>query len=330
VLDPAKTIVVIPNLPNAREAINRPVIDWIRRQAHQGALIHSWCKGAMALAETGLLDGQTATAHWGDIPALEKVYPRVRWVRGVRWIDRGQYVMSAGITSGIDASLRVIIRLAGDSTARRVAREMRYPNYHFALDPTVEQYELQPSDLVLLANAAYRVLRPSIGVALYDGMGEMDLSNVYDAHGHTMVARVETVSDSSRAVVTQHGLTLFPSIGASDTAAIRELKRLLVPGIDGRTGARSVVSVVAAAAPAVAVHYLHADQPTRFGLEPVLEDLSRTADVPTARFAQRRMEFRSGAVRLTGPALPWIPLASAAVLAALGAGLLGIVRRLLA
>ena len=71
--------------------------------------------GLKLLFYQGLLDGQTATAHWGDIPTLEKRYPRVTWVRGVRWIDRGQFVMSAGITSGIDASLRVLIRVAGDS-----------------------------------------------------------------------------------------------------------------------------------------------------------------------------------------------------------------------
>ena len=68
----AADIVVVPNLPNADAPMNRPVIDWIRRQAAAGSLIHSWCKGAMALAETGLLDGHTATAHWGDIRTLEK------------------------------------------------------------------------------------------------------------------------------------------------------------------------------------------------------------------------------------------------------------------
>src|SRR5688572_16263633 len=47
----AADIVVIPNLPNADAPMNRPVIDWIRQQAAAGSLIHSWCKGAMALAD---------------------------------------------------------------------------------------------------------------------------------------------------------------------------------------------------------------------------------------------------------------------------------------
>jgi AraC family transcriptional activator FtrA len=318
-------IVVVPNLPNATAPINRPIIDWIIRQHGAGSLIHSWCKGAMALAETGLLDGKEATAHWGDIAKLEERYPQVTWVRGVRWIEHGRFVMSAGITSGIDASLRVLIRELGDSVARRVAREMRYPTYEYALDPRAEQYTLRPADLVLLANAALRAVRPTIGVALYDGVGEMDLSNVYDAHVHTFAADVESVAETDRAIVTAHGLTLLPSLplDAGDAAArAAGVERLMVQGTDARSLGAAVVSAFAALAPAVEAEFIHAGRPERFGLEPVLEDLARTADLPTARFAQRRMEFRGTGVALDGPAVPWTPLLVLLLLAGGGPALL--------
>jgi putative intracellular protease/amidase len=318
----AADIVVVPNLPNADAPMNRPVIDWIRRQAAAGSLIHSWCKGAMALAETGLLDGQTATAHWGDIGSLEKKYPKVTWVRGVRWIDRGQFVMSAGITSGIDASLRVLIRVAGDSVARRVAREIRYPNYHFALDPRVEQYSLRPADLVLLANAAFRVRRPLLGVAMYDGVEEFDLSNVYDAHVHTWAVRVETLAETEGPVVTAHGLTVYPSLAlkaANDRSArARDLDRIIVPGPEARERAATLAAAVAAVAPELRLEYLHAAEPDRFGLEPVIEDLAKTSDVPTARFALKRMEYRSSSVLFAGAGAPWWALSVASALALTG------------
>ena len=319
----APDVVVIPNLPNADAPLNRPVIDWIRQQAAGGALIHSWCKGAMALAETGLLDGQTATAHWGDIATLEKRYPKVTWVRGVRWIDRGQYVMSAGITSGIDASLRVLIRIAGDSVARRVARELRYPNYHFALDPRVEQYAVRPADLILPANAAFRFQRLLVGVGLYDGVGEIDLSNIYDAHGHTMAARIESVAQREGPVVTEHGLTIYPSLTLSSgrdetTMRARALSRLVIPGVDAQIRAGSLVATLSAVAPRMALSYVHAVDPDRFGLEPVIEDLARTADVPTARFALKRMEYRSARVRFEGAIVPWDLLWAALTLAVAG------------
>jgi AraC family transcriptional activator FtrA len=319
----AVDIVVVPNQPNADAAMNRPVIDWIQKQSSAGSLIHSWCKGAMALAETGLLDGKTATAHWGDIRKLEKRYPKVTWVRGVRWVDRGQFVMSAGITSGIDASLRVLIRVAGDSVARRVAREIRYPNYHFALDPAVEQYSLRPPDLVLLANGAFRMRRPVLGVALYDGLGEFDLSNVYDAHGHTMAAEVETVGEAEGPIVTAHGLTVYPSLalGAATVqmkARVQELDRLIAPGPDARQRAAPLVSAAAASAPTLRVDYVQAADPGRFGLEAVIEDLARTADAPTARFALKRMEYRSSSVRFDGSVIPWAPMSTALALALVG------------
>jgi transcriptional regulator GlxA family with amidase domain len=320
ILSGPASVVVIPNLPNAGAPLNRPVVDWIRQQAHAGALIHSWCKGAMALAETGLLDGQTATAHWGDIDGLEKRYPAVKWVRGVRWIDRGQYVMSAGITSGIDASLRVLIRIAGDSVARRVAREIRYPNYHFAIDPTVEQYKLRLGDAVLYANAAFRVNLPRVAVALYDGVTEFDLSNVYDAHVHTVVAEARTIAATVGPIVTAHGLTLYPSQVLTESGS-DSFDRVLVPGTEARNAAAALTQALALKAPGAAVEYLHADEPSRFGLEPVIEHLARAADAPTARFALRRMEFRSTNVDFRGLSLPLVPMLTAMTLAAVGFGL---------
>jgi len=50
----------------------------------------------------------------------------------------------------------------------------------------------------------------------------------------------------------------------------------------------------------------------------VLEDLARTADVATARFALRRLEYRSESIRLEGSAMPWRTLAFPFLLAAIG------------
>jgi AraC family transcriptional regulator, transcriptional activator FtrA len=330
--DEPPAIVLVPNIPNIAGAQNAELVGWLRRRAAGGAMMHSWCKGAMALAHAGLLDGVTATAHWGDLPKLEKAYPRVHWVRGVRWVDHGQLVMSAGITSGVDASLRVIGRLAGDSAARRVAREIRYPGYHFAIDPRAEQFALRPADLVLLANAAFRVARPRIGVALHDGATELDLGHVYDAHAYTMAADVETVTRGHGFVTSAHGLTLLPSRARADDRAgaawVRRLDRLVVPGPEGRRRGAALVAAVSTIAPALRVEYPHADDAGRYGLEPVIEDLARTADVPTARFALRRLEYRAGTVRLDGAGAPWQALAGALLLGTTGVVLTAGVARL--
>lgn len=71
-------------------------------------------------------------------------------------------------------------------------------------------------------------------------------------------------------------------------------------------------------APALEQTYVHAADDHRFSLEPVIEDLARRADLPTARFALRRLEYRSDTIRLEGSAVTWsiLPLA-------LGLGSLG-------
>jgi AraC family transcriptional regulator, transcriptional activator FtrA len=312
-------VVLVPNIPNIASTGNAPVLAWLKRQAAGGALVHSWCTGAMTLAEAGLLDGRTATAHWGDLPRLKKAYPRVRWITGVRWIDHGPVVMSAGLTSGIDASLHVIARLTDDATARRVARELRYPNYHFALDPRVDPHAVRAADAVFPANVAFRLGRLRMGVGLYPGMDELDLSTLYDTYAFTTVADLVGLAADPGVVVTAHGLTLLPTRTAADGIGIG-LDRLVVPGADARPQAATLVARLASSGPHLRPEYPHADEPARFGLEPVIEDLARTADNPTARFALRRLEYRSSNIHLQGRGIPW-----GAVTTPLALGLLGLV-----
>ena len=162
--------------------------------------------------------------------------------------------------------------------------------------------------------------RSLMGVAMYDGVEEFDLSNVYDAHVHTMAARVETVAETDAPVVTAHGLTVYPSLALArgnerDNARARDLARLIVPGPDAPERAATLAAAAAAVVPKLRPEYVHAASPGRFGLEPVIEDLARTADVPTARFALKRMEYRSDSVRFEGPDAPWVPFIVAIALA---------------
>jgi len=209
-------VVVAPNVPNIKSPENRPVVEWVRRSADAGATSLSWCAGAAVLAEAGLLDGRTATSHWGDLGRLEKEYPGVEWQRGVRWVDHGSVVTSAGITSGIDATLRLLIRTYGEDVARRLAAKLRYPNFRFALEPRAEQYLPRVSDGILFLNAAFRVPRSRIGIALYEGISELDVSTVYDAHAAAGVAEVFAVAASPGLVRTEHGLWLEPALVTED------------------------------------------------------------------------------------------------------------------
>ena len=78
------------------------------------------------LAKAGLLDTKLATTHWEDVDDLKTMFPAVTVRSGVRWIDEGSVVTSAGISVGIDMSLHLVERVAGRELALRTARQMEF------------------------------------------------------------------------------------------------------------------------------------------------------------------------------------------------------------
>ncbi len=99
---------------------------WIQAQAQSARILASVCTGALLLAQAGVLDGLEATTHWEDLDALRRLRPAVRVRDGVRWVDQGAVVTSAGISAGIDMSLHLVQRLHSRELALRTARQMDF------------------------------------------------------------------------------------------------------------------------------------------------------------------------------------------------------------
>ncbi|HEX6606943.1 MAG TPA: DJ-1/PfpI family protein, partial [Chloroflexia bacterium] len=207
----APAIVMMPAFPDVTSPQNQPVLAWIKQQAARGSFMFSICVGAEAFAATGLLDGRTATTHWGDIDRIEQAYPAVRWVRGVRYVDGGDYMTSAGITSGIDAVLHYIAQHNGDELARAVAQQLHYPSYAFVDAPQVQQ-ESAGAGLMLvgLSNIVFHPLHPAAGVLLYDGIGELEVAATYDTYAASYTTRLRSVAQTRQVITTRHGLQLVP------------------------------------------------------------------------------------------------------------------------
>jgi transcriptional regulator GlxA family with amidase domain len=108
------------------ELTKSAVIEWIAARAAEAQLTASVCTGAFLLAKAGVLAGKTATTHWEDIDDFRKSFPDIPIDVEARWIDEGRIVTSAGISAGIDMSLHLVERLAGEPLALRTARQMDY------------------------------------------------------------------------------------------------------------------------------------------------------------------------------------------------------------
>ena len=76
------------------------------------------------LAATGLLNGRQATTHWKFSDKLSKLYPQIKVVPDVLYVDEEDVLTSAGAAAGIDLCLHIIRKDFGTVVANDVARHL--------------------------------------------------------------------------------------------------------------------------------------------------------------------------------------------------------------
>jgi transcriptional regulator GlxA family with amidase domain len=101
-------------------------IAWLTRASAGAEIVMSVCTGAFKLAATGLLDGLSATTHHDFWDKFEQAYPKVKLIRGRRFVDNGKFVTAGGLTSGVDSALHVVARLKGQDAAAQTALYMEH------------------------------------------------------------------------------------------------------------------------------------------------------------------------------------------------------------
>jgi hypothetical protein len=246
------------------------------------------CNGSAVVAATGLLDGRTATAHWSRLGALAEQYPKVNWVAGQRFVQDGPVTGTAGVTSGVPGALRVMADLAGADEAERVG-----------------------------LNALIPWGRPTLGVALHDGVGEIDVASSFEVFDVSYAARPVPLS-ATGTVVSEHGMVLHTNT-VTDTPTPT---RLAIAGAGGSADLDPTLRAWADGhhVPVDAVHELGAAP----GFDGALEYLSSRAGRATAVSAAKMIDYPTTRLRLadTGgdvriPALLALGLALAALAAAL-------------
>lgn len=105
------------------------LIRWLKKYEKNTQYIFSVCSGAFALGHAGLLDGQTATTFHARIEELRTAFPKATVLAGVRFVDNGRVITTAGISAGIDGALHMVAKIKGEAAARHVATEMEYDKW---------------------------------------------------------------------------------------------------------------------------------------------------------------------------------------------------------
>ena len=101
-------------------------LDWIRTRAATARLTASVCTGAFILAQTGLLDGLSATTHHDFFDAFAARFPAIPVVRDRRIVDHGHIVTAGGESCSIDLGLFIVQRFYGRDVAQATARYMEF------------------------------------------------------------------------------------------------------------------------------------------------------------------------------------------------------------
>lgn len=240
---PAPDFVLIPALGTKMpgplvEAMQRKDIadaqTLLRRWSLAGAMLGAACTGTFVLAQSGLLDGQTATTSWWLSGLFRQRYPQVRLDESKMLVNSGRFTTAGAALAHLDLGLGVV-RSVSPSLAALAARylliesrasqtEFLIPDHVAHSDPIVERFEqwararldqgFSMTDAARSIGSSERTLGRRLQLAL----GKSPLAYFQDLR----VERAVHLLQTSEASVDQ----IAAQVGYSDGTTLRNLLRL--------------------------------------------------------------------------------------------------------
>ncbi|RAO72083.1 uncharacterized protein BHQ10_008095 [Talaromyces amestolkiae] len=117
---------------------------WVRDTVPQLDTLITVCNGSALAAQTGVLDGRSATTNkmlWKECVAHG---PKVNWVAKARWVRDGNIWTSSGVTAGIDVTLAWVANEYGDELSVELANIMEFTRAESSLhDPFSDVYKCE-------------------------------------------------------------------------------------------------------------------------------------------------------------------------------------------
>ena len=118
-------LVLVPGVDSRElEQLSAVPVDWLREAHTRGTKVASVCTGAFILGQAGLLDGRECTTHWKLTERLRERFPRAQVLDDRLFVRAGNLITSAGVASGIDMALSLVLEEHGPHVVARTAREL--------------------------------------------------------------------------------------------------------------------------------------------------------------------------------------------------------------
>ena len=215
-------------VPAVVKSADPALIAWIAAQGAKGATIVSICDGALVVANSGLMKGRRATAHWATQGLREKKYPETHWLRNVRYVADGPIVSSAGISAALPTALALVEAISGHAKAAALGSALGAPDWSQRHDSDWFKPKLGRNLGAYIATNytnSWFHRRESVGIPAAPGVDEMALAFTADAYSRTGRSQAFSVSASPAPVTTRNGLLLVPDRVGGQAPAVERLLR---------------------------------------------------------------------------------------------------------
>lgn len=193
----------------------------LREWSNGGTLVSAACTGTFVLANTSLLDGQSATTSWWLAPLFRERYPLVILEESCMIVDSSRFVTAGAALANIDLALWLVRRSSpalASLTARFLVIDPRpsqavfmIPDHLMHTDPLIERFEQWARNrltdgfsLSAAANASGTSER-TLARRLKTVLGKTPLSYFQDLRVERAVHLLQTSNDSIELIAAQVG-----------------------------------------------------------------------------------------------------------------------------
>lgn len=206
---------------------------YLKKWADAGALIGAACTGTFVLAQTGLLDGHSATTSWWLSSLFRQRYPRVQLDESRMLVNSAGFTTAGAALAHLDLGLSVV-RSCSPTLAALCARYLLIeprasqavyviPDHVAHTDPIVERFEhwarahLAQGFSMSAAARAIGASERTLGRRLQTILGKSPMAYFQDLRVERAVHLLQTSSQS-----VEHIATL---VGYGDGTTLRSLLR---------------------------------------------------------------------------------------------------------
>ncbi len=125
---------------------------WLKTQQEAGVCVAANCSGVFLLAETGLLDGQSAATAWWLSSLFQKRYPQITLRTDTTMVENTQNFCTGAMTANLGVMLQIVEQQVGRQLAEACAKTMLIDaNQTYATPYLFMQAQTEHQDAMVLA-----------------------------------------------------------------------------------------------------------------------------------------------------------------------------------